>query len=113
MKQNYMVMPLAGNAGEDIAGARHEALNALVSAYGGATSWDAFGHWKAPSGEMVAEPVSVHAVAFEPNRDYSVKLRSIASQFARDAKQQSVYIVIDGNAEFISQDYPHIVSAQG
>lgn len=82
----------------------HEALsNDLLVLFGGFTVVDGQGAWKDGVGTVYAEPVKVYSVAYEPGKDHAEEsIRGVAKRAGRGAQQIAMFIVLDGEAEFIS-----------
>src|SRR5258708_18003721 len=68
------------------------AVNALVKAFGGVTSFEGRGIWTAPSGQPILEKVLLADIAYEGSEENDAKLYDIAWKFREDAKQVEVYV---------------------
>jgi len=79
---------------------------AIADMGGGFTAVQGTGGWIAPDGSLVVEPVTVFDVSLADDASYSSDhgvgaIRQLASNIARDLRQDCVYLAIDGIAEFI------------
>lgn len=78
-----------------------ELERALCNAFGGLTTWEARGVWKAPDGRIDDESVIVYRVAVDRKDVENGYFRHVAERAARDLKQEALYVEIDGAAYVI------------
>lgn len=84
--------------------AREAAIDALVSAFGGATVYSGLGHWKDPNGKYVEEEVRIVDVAYEVSWVNDARLYDIAWDYRHDAGQIEVYLRYgNGNVQMVSE----------
>ncbi len=67
-------------------------VDKLVDEFGGATVAQAYGYWKHPEGEVMAESVYTFDVALPDERAKESAFIAIATHAAIQAEQHSVYI---------------------
>ena len=95
---------------KDETGNRHttdpsEYLRTIASIAGGYTSYRGYGGWIDSKGLLVEEPITI--VDMSINTFYhdavlvDLELRSLARTIAQELRQESVFLSIDGKAEFI------------
>lgn len=77
----------------------------LYANFGGFTQTTANGVWKSPSGEKLAESVTVIDVVYEQNTANDMILFTIAQTFLHDAHQIEVYLRYgNGTIQFIREN---------
>jgi len=79
----------------------HLALeDALGAAFGGFTSWEAYGHWRGDDGRAYNEPVRVYEVAMD--KTAVADFENTAKLYGRMAGQRAVFLIVDGCASIIN-----------
>ena len=103
MRIAQLNLPVNLNNGAPADAAHAYIAGSLAGIFGGFTSWDGQGAWNDNSGKLYAEPVRVYQVAYaaDPDLRAADTLRMLARDFKRQADQIAVFIIIDGESEFI------------
>lgn len=93
-REATIILPEIGN-GTTPTGDRaaHASLiNGAVTAFGGVTSVQAYGHWRNDRGAVVGEPVTQYTIAAPETQAAEIVLYSIATTAAALLNQDAVYI---------------------
>ena len=102
MREALIICPRHDNEGNTLEGLRAMAVAALVTAFGGCTVQEAFGHWADATGRVVSEPVWQLVTACVHSDDTADTLRSVAEMIGKLGRQWAVYVrLADGSVEII------------
>lgn len=103
LKECIFHLPVNDNEGIPLRDLHRNVRFDLADRFGGFTACEAVGGWngRAANGgqKTYIEPVVRYIVACRPDMAYIV--RGIAVRAGEEAKQQAVYVVIDGVAEIV------------
>lgn len=98
-------LPLLSNEGKSLVGVHETLQRDLCTLFGGYTVTEGQGAWM-DKGKLYAEPVAVYQVAI-PFKDWTEqeasrnKVRMLADRAGKAAEQIAMFVVIDGEVEFI------------
>lgn len=110
MKLAKIVLPHLDNQQQGLLRQHVELRHALVERWGGYTSYVGEGGWKNDAGKVLTEGVTIYEIAM-PLADV-VRLRILASEVARDARQDCVMMVTpNGDVEFVKPRLDSTVDA--
>jgi hypothetical protein len=103
MREALIICPLHDNSGHDLASVCDSAVRSLVSAFGGCTLSNAFGHWRNDRGHIVSEPVWQLVSACTTDEASRAMLRSVALMILHTGRQDAVYLRYPhGDVEFVT-----------
>ena len=101
MREGKIILPVEDNDRNPLDGVHVVMADKIVDMFGGVTVHEAIGHWKSDDGILFKERVKVYTVAAE-TAIALLPLIGIAKKYAAMAKQEAVYVAVDGNAEIIT-----------
>lgn len=91
-REARLICPILDNDGNPVGEALQSVETALGEAFGGFTYFVGDGVWYNPAGKRFADGVNIYDVAIDDTPNSRHRLRQIALQFLKDAKQQAVYL---------------------
>lgn len=92
-REGRIILPVFGNAGQDLDGLHTNVQDALIAAFGGFTASQCWGGWFNPTTmQTQKEDVVCYEVAAEEGETAHVLLDSIADMILRESDQYSVYL---------------------
>ncbi len=100
-----IVLPKAGNNGENLEFAHMDLMRQLCAEFGGFTALDSVGGWIAPDGTLYQEDGKTYQVAMTDSPANRAKLQTIARHIGAIAGQLAMFITFPGGAaEIITID---------
>ena len=96
MKLTTIIIPHKDNDGSDNAVTISATVSEMVDQFGGATSWDAQGHWKNLEGRLYVDDVKIIQSATAAPADATMEI--LASLVLETTDQEAVFYTVDGIA---------------
>lgn len=82
----------------------HELFTKVLDRFGGATEQVGVGTWVSPSGVKFTEGVYILSVFFDATPSNMLYIETLALEYMRSAKQQSILYAVDNQPIFIEEE---------